>query len=711
MRPVSGAPRQATVSDQGTQGGNPILAFSLLNTPKNFVAGKTALAFEKWTSLTSDSHILSWVKGVHIDFTEHLSQAAPPTPIQFSESDQTKINDEVQRLLHKDIIELTHPSEGQFISNIFFRPKKDGAIRLILNLKTLNLSVAYHHFKMETLQAAIQLMSQGCFLASVDLKDAYYSVPVAREDRKYLRFIWKGHLFQFTCLPNGLAEAPRKFTKLLKVPFAHLRKQGHLSSAYIDDSCLLGHSQQACRENVQNTVVLMDELGFTVHPQKSCFQPTHSLVYLGFILNSLLMTVTLTEEKREKITKMCGDLLGRKVCTIRTLAEVIGNLVASEPGVDLAPLHYKRLEIEKDKALKANRGDYEATLQIPSNIKEDLMWWMENLPLVTRHLERPSPTIVIHTDSSDKAWGAVWQKQPVGGPWVGQEKEWHINYKELMAAFFGLRAFCTNTSHCHVQIFVDNTTALAYINNQGGRKQELNELARSIWLWASDKHIWLSAVHTPGINNIEADRASRQSYAQEAEWQLEKKVFKSIHEQYGPIQMDLFASRANAQCNHYVSWKPDPFAVAVDAFSISWVTHGLYAFPPFSVIGRVINKLAKEGATMLIVLPLWPNQPWFPRALHMSIDHPRLLPADPGLLQLPQDPSKSHPLIHKLHLTLFRLSGQSGKVRDFQQQLPLWSHRAGGALPVSSTKPTFANGAHFAVNGRYLQCRPLQRTW
>lgn len=82
-------------------------------------------------------------------------------------------------------------------------------MRIILNLRELNESVEYHRFKMETLQHAIQMMTPGCFMASIDLKDAYYSIPVCEADRKFLRFMWEGRLYQYTCLPNGLAEEER----------------------------------------------------------------------------------------------------------------------------------------------------------------------------------------------------------------------------------------------------------------------------------------------------------------------------------------------------------------------------------------------------------------------------------------------------------------------------------------------------------------------
>lgn len=92
------------------------------------------------------------------------------------------------------------------------RLKKDGSYRLILNLKPLNEFVSYYHFKMDTIQTALKLMRPGCFMASVDLKDAYYSIPIAAEDRQLLKFEWEGNYFHFTCLPNGLASASRLFT-------------------------------------------------------------------------------------------------------------------------------------------------------------------------------------------------------------------------------------------------------------------------------------------------------------------------------------------------------------------------------------------------------------------------------------------------------------------------------------------------------------------
>ena len=61
-------------------------------------------------------------------------------------------------------------------------------------------------------------------MASIELKDAYYSVPIAMAHRKFLRFRWKGQLYEYTCFPNDLAFAPNNFTKLLKPVYAKLQQ-------------------------------------------------------------------------------------------------------------------------------------------------------------------------------------------------------------------------------------------------------------------------------------------------------------------------------------------------------------------------------------------------------------------------------------------------------------------------------------------------------
>ena len=85
----------------------------------------------------------------------------------------------------------TDRETGGFISPIFLREKKDGSHCMILNLKALNKSIVYHHFKMDTLSSVIKLMRPNCFMATIDLKDAYYSVPVSEKHQNISNFTGK----------------------------------------------------------------------------------------------------------------------------------------------------------------------------------------------------------------------------------------------------------------------------------------------------------------------------------------------------------------------------------------------------------------------------------------------------------------------------------------------------------------------------------------
>ena len=111
-----------------------------------------------------------------------------PREINFSDRETSSISDEVAKLLQKVAIVETDHMDGEFISTIFLRPKKDGSFRPIINLRGLNAFVAYNQFKMETILHAIQLIRPNCYMASIDLKDAYSAVPIAEVHREFLRF-------------------------------------------------------------------------------------------------------------------------------------------------------------------------------------------------------------------------------------------------------------------------------------------------------------------------------------------------------------------------------------------------------------------------------------------------------------------------------------------------------------------------------------------
>ena len=100
-------------------------------------------------------------------------------------------------------------------------------------------------------------------MTSIDLKDAYYSIPVAEEHQKYLKFIWRDQLYAFTSLPMGLTSGPRIFTKVLKPIFSYLRsKLATPVWANIDASFYQEDGYTECEEATFYAIQLFVCLGF-----------------------------------------------------------------------------------------------------------------------------------------------------------------------------------------------------------------------------------------------------------------------------------------------------------------------------------------------------------------------------------------------------------------------------------------------------------------
>ena len=141
-------------------------------------------------------------------------------------------------------------------------------------------------------------------------------------------------------------------------------------------------------------------------------------------------------------------------------------------------------------------------------------------------------------------------------------------------------------------------------------------------------------------------------------------MFTKINEHWGPLQVDLFASSANTKLPRFIAWQLDWGALTVDVFTVHWKQFGLcYAMPPFTLIARVLRRLNTEHIPLVMVIPLWESQPWFPHLLDMICDVPLLLPRT--RLYLPWDPLRPHPLQGQLQLMAVKLSGNPSDVKNF----------------------------------------------
>lgn len=154
-------------------------------------------------------------------------------------------------------------------------------------------------------------------MAKLDIKDAYYSIPIRQFDQKYLKFDDRGKLYKYIVLPNGYREGPRKFTKAMKPPLSELRKDKVTLVDYIDDLITMNSNFQVCLDNVHKIVNTLDKLGFIIHPGKSIFVPFKIMEFLGHIIDTISMTVTIAKVKKDKLVDLCQEIYADTVTTVR----------------------------------------------------------------------------------------------------------------------------------------------------------------------------------------------------------------------------------------------------------------------------------------------------------------------------------------------------------------------------------------------------------
>ena len=615
------------------------------------------------------------ISGYCIDFIQNPVQHRIPQEIPFDEKNFQLVDDEVKTLLAKGAIIHTNHEKDEYISTIFIVEKKNGKFRPVINLRYLNDYVRYNHFKQETFKVVVDLLQKNDYMTSVDLQDAYFSVPIHVSCQKFLKFTWRSNMYKFVCLPFGLTSAPFVFTKLLKPVYAMFRQRNIRCSYYIDDSICMSQDEQDCQDKTSTIVDNLEALGFVVNLQKSALAPAQKITFFGFIIDSVEFKVFLTEEKVQKIVLKAKILLEKKVVVVRELASFIGLVINAFYAVFEAPLYYRALERNKLLGL-GSEMNYENKVSLTEGSLGQLQWWIDNVQERNGKDIRPSTiSIRCRTDASLDGWGAIdlYSDTPVQGRWNSQERLYSINYLELLAIQFALQSLYKETSNVHIEIQSDSITAIKYVNDMGGITSEhMDGVAFSLWSWCMHRNIHVSAIHIPGVLNT-ADFYSR-NFSDSTEWMLKPSVFDRLcsHFLINP-DIDLFASRLNHQLDRFVSWFPEPRSFHTNAFSVDWNIFCPYLFPPFNMVGKVLNKLATDKVDKaIIVCPFWRSQAWFPLLLDQLCSFPVRLPRHRNVLTLPHD-NTPHPLGKKLKLIAMVISGRRWRVEEFRRELQMLS--------------------------------------
>ena len=254
---------------------------------------------------------------------------------------------------------------------------------------------------------------------------------------------------------------------------------------------------------------------------------------------------------------------------------------------------------------------------------------------------------------------------------------WHINCLEMQAAALATQTFLKGRTGLSVLLQMDNTTAVAYVNNLGGTvSPQLTTLAKTLWMWALQRDITLTAQYIPGVSNIVADTESR-TVRDRTDWKLSPEIFSQINQIFGPLKVDLFASRLTHQLPRYFSWRPDRLAEATDAFRQDWRLRTGYANSPWCLMGRALSQVMKQAALIVLVAPVWKGQPWYPVLLSLLWEFPRLIPSLPDLIQNPSGLELPELMPQ---LAMWPISGKSSMTAAFQKRLQVCCWLPGGPV-------------------------------
>jgi hypothetical protein len=529
-----------------------------------------------------------------------------------------------QKILKEEIREgIVVPVHHTFVrwwNSTFLVPKKGGEYRKVLNCKRINALMEPIHFKMEDVKTVREILREGDYAVSVDIRSAYNHVSVHPSLRPFLCFLFQGQSYTYVGMPFGLMDAPRVFTKIMRCVMWQIRQRWQVRCVvYLDDLLFLDQDPNRLQQTIGEIHQFLDSLGWTVNREKSELVPSQVFTFLGWEWSSVEMTVRLGKEKREGLLSLMGQWtrkMHRAVMTpVRDLAALIGSLNATRLQFEEASLYLVKLCRLKDGGVQRNGWD--SNVRLSYMISGELNWWGKTLHLNTPKslLSEGKPEAHLWVDASPSGWGA-WIQQPQGrvhafGRWPPPIEAQTSNFKELWAVVVAIKRFATlltlSQVH-HLRLHSDNSAVVFNIRRKAAARNLYPSLRQLLNL-CRGLDIFLSVEHVPGVRNGTADSLSRLSRS--GDYKLKQGMMTHICSTLGVHpKVDWFATAGNKQLPLYVSPEGRDGTIVRDAMTIPWNNGLPFLHPPIPLIGRCLQKVLQEGVPAVMVIPHWRGQSW-----------------------------------------------------------------------------------------------------
>lgn len=662
-----------------------------------FVAGQGFKNKEAWLELVgSNAELRRWVQ----DGYSELLQGWVGVSCQANNANTADhvdfVTEAVKGLVDvKAVSDVTHsrhnPSVVHNINPLTVAVWGSGKLRLCYNARPVNPYFPVQKFKMEHIQVALSLVQPGDLLFAIDMQAGYHQIPLKPFMKQFMCFEWQGRVYRWDVLPFGLATAPRAYSRLGKALLKHWRAQGIRCSSYIDDFFFA--VRPADLDRVRQLVLAdLSRLGWYISDSKALLQAGTMVKFLGFQVCSVPAPHVRVPDS--KIAKLRESLLGilRRVQQLpsgdvadapvgmnddalegsacgavrvrgRTLARLLGFVQSCRIAIPLVPVASKALYDCLGSLPLTEQGwvGFGDVVELSPAAVQECAFWYQRVQAWNGSLLRPrSVSRVLYTDASGQGYGGVLHRvssrvvEPAlavqAGVWedVDSKASVHTELKGLWRSLVAAGGKLVGQSVLHRT----DSISTYYILKKGGSRRNLvlDAIASQVMVYCAVYGITLSMqyVGAGAIILSGADALSRR--LDETDCKLNPVVMEALCARFGAVQVDRFATAASVQSVGgqrlpYWGLFADGLAEGVDSLSADWRGVFNYAFPPVKVVGEVLRLVAEQQAKVLLIVPRWESQWWWPMLQHMASElvplavlaprQPVLLPARAGGLPHP----------------------------------------------------------------------------
>ncbi|VDI61342.1 Hypothetical predicted protein [Mytilus galloprovincialis] len=445
--------------------------------PEIPVGGRLSLFLKEWTKITNDQWVLSIIKeGYKLEF----QQFPPKTGVKITSvpaKDLEILHLEVKELMEKSAVEYVPQADilNGFYSTFFLVPKKTGDMRPVINLKPLNRYLRKQHFKMDSLSTVLNVVKQGDWAISLDLKDAYMHIPVFSKTQTVSEVLCKKQplltIFSSTVWSNISSSSFYQSSIGSSCTFTSTRHQtSSIPGRLVSSKSIISHVSPGSRDSVESS----GKVGFHNQSKKILFNSnTENNIYIGALFHLDLGMVMPTQERVLKLLKTVKVMNLKKHATARDFLHLLGIMASCIEMIPYARLHMRPIQIYLLSHWRPTSQNLELNVPITQYLKSHLIWWSDTANITKgRSLQHWETHVTITTTdaSTSNGWGGHMDSQIVQGTWSDIQKTQHINCLELEAVLKTIQHFLPQLKGKNVLLRCDNSTVVQYINKQGGTK-------------------------------------------------------------------------------------------------------------------------------------------------------------------------------------------------------------------------------------------------